>query len=66
VKNLHTENISSGFTGIDVDEKVMTRCLLCMKTLAADGMKLDKLKRRLEIIHAEFVGKTPDFFLIGK
>jgi hypothetical protein len=31
------------------------------KNLAADSMMLNKLKRYLEMVHAEYVGKTPEF-----
>jgi hypothetical protein len=33
-----------------------------MKVLEADNMRMNKLKRHLEMMHAGCVGKTPEFF----
>jgi hypothetical protein len=33
-----------------------------MKVLVMDSMKPNKLKRHLEIVHAECIRKTPEFF----
>jgi hypothetical protein len=47
-----TKYLSFGFTDIDVDGEERPRCLRCMKTLAVESMKPNKLKRNDETVHA--------------
>jgi len=49
-----------GFAYIVVDGEERPQCLLCAKILAADIMKLNKLERHTETMHAKQTGKTPD------
>jgi len=65
VRNLNAKKydikyMSFKFINIDDGEK-RPQCLYCMKTLAVDSMKPNKLKRHAETVHAECVGKTPEF-----
>jgi hypothetical protein len=50
-------NVSFGFTN-NVDGEERPQCILCTKILAADSMKLDKLKRHIETVHPEYDGKN--------
>lgn len=54
--------LSFGFTNIINDNVEKPMCLLCSKVLAADSMRPGKLKRHLETIHSEYVGKPQEFF----
>jgi hypothetical protein len=54
--------MSFGFMNTDFNGEEGSKCLFCLKILAADSTKLNKLKRHLEAVHAEFIGKTPEFF----
>jgi hypothetical protein len=51
-----------GSRNIDIIGEERPQCLLCMKILAADSMKPNKLKMDLHTAHAECFGKTPEFF----
>jgi hypothetical protein len=46
-----------GFTNIDVDGEDRLQCLYYTEILAVNSMKQDKLKRHLETVHTECVGK---------
>jgi hypothetical protein len=61
-RKCYTKYLSSAPTNIDVDGEQKPRCLLCMKISAADSMKMKKIKRHFEIVHAECVGKTFELF----
>ncbi|XP_026476390.1 zinc finger BED domain-containing protein 5-like [Ctenocephalides felis] len=54
--------LSLGFTYKIINGQERPMCLLCMNTLASDSMKPSKLKRHLEKVHADHVGKTKEFF----
>jgi hypothetical protein len=57
------QNISSlGFANIDVDGGERPQFLLCMNIFAADSMKPNEFKRRLQTVDAEYVGKRTEFF----
>jgi hypothetical protein len=38
-----------GFTNIDVDGKERSQCLLCMKILAVDSIKPNRLQKHLKV-----------------
>jgi hypothetical protein len=57
-----TKYFPFGFTNTDVDGEEGLRCLFRRTILAVDSMKPNKLKRYFKIVHAECVGKTPEFF----
>jgi len=59
-KKYDTKYLSFGFTYINVDGKERPQCLLCIKILAADSMKPNKLKWYLQTVHAGCVGKAPN------
>jgi hypothetical protein len=42
-RKCYTKYLSFEFTDINVDGKERSQCLLCMKILAADSMKLTKI-----------------------
>nr|XP_055067936.1 zinc finger BED domain-containing protein 5-like [Misgurnus anguillicaudatus] len=54
--------LSLGFTVgvVGADERPM--CVLCLKTLAADSMRPNKLRRHLETKHPKHINKPLDFF----
>lgn len=54
--------LSFGFTSNVVNGEERPLCVLCLKTLAADSMKPNKLKRHLETTHPNDVKKPLDFF----
>jgi len=57
-----TKYLSFGFTNIDVDGDERSQFLPCMKIFTADSMKPKKLKRHLETMNAESVGKIQEHF----
>ena len=54
--------LALGFTVNVVGDEERPLCLLCLKTLAADSMRPNKLKRHLETIHPSNADKPLDFF----
>lgn len=56
------EYLNFGFTCTEVNEEERPLCIICSKTLAADSMKPNKLKRHLETLHSEYVNKPREFF----
>lgn len=54
--------LSLGFTCKVINGQERPMCLLCMNTLASDSMKPNKLKRHLEKVHADHVGKARNVF----
>ena len=54
--------LSFGFTSVINDNIEKPLCLTCNKVLAADSMRPCKLKRHLQTMHSEYVGKPIDFF----
>ncbi|XP_031333855.1 zinc finger BED domain-containing protein 5-like [Photinus pyralis] len=56
------EYLKFGFTCTEVNEEERPLCVICRKTLAADSMKPNKLKRHLETLHSEYVNKPREFF----
>ena len=54
--------LSLGFTVNVVGEEERPIGVLCLKTLAADSMRPNKLKRHLKTLHPSHVNKPPDFF----
>lgn len=54
--------LSFGFTYKIINGIERPMCLLCMKIIAADSMKPNKLKRHFEKNHADYTGKTREFF----
>jgi len=65
VKNLNAENtiqsIFFAFTNISSVGEERLKCFHCMKILAVDCMKLNTLKKHLEIVPAECVEKHLNF-----
>jgi hypothetical protein len=60
------KHLSSGFTNINVDEENRPQCLFCMKILATDNIKQNKLWEHLETVHGgECVGKKHMKFSTG-
>ncbi|GFT08556.1 protein FAM200B [Trichonephila clavipes] len=43
-------------------EKKSPMCVICSKILAADSMKLNKLKTHFETLHGEYINKPREFF----
>lgn len=56
------EYLNYGFTSTEVNEEERPLCVICSKTLAAESMKPNKLKRHLETLHSEYVNKSRQFF----
>lgn len=56
------EYLNFGFISTEVNEEERPLCVFCSKILAADSMKPNKLKRHLETLHSEYVGKPREFF----
>ena len=54
--------LSLGFTVTQVDGVQRPRCVICLKTLAADSLKPCKLKRHLKSFHPGYQSKPLDFF----
>lgn len=55
--------LNLGFTSLEVDGEEKPQCVICLKVLAADSMKPNKLQRHLETLHREYVNKPRDFFV---
>ena len=54
--------LALGFTAAVVGAEERPLCVLCLKPLAADSMRADKLKRHPETTHPNHVHKPLDFF----
>lgn len=54
--------LSFGFTSVITDNVEKPMCSFCSKVLAADSMRPGKLKRHIETMHSQYVGKSPEFF----
>ncbi|KAM3838159.1 zinc finger BED domain-containing protein 5-like [Diretmus argenteus] len=54
--------LALGFTVTVVGDEERPVCVLCLKTLAADSMKPNKLKRHLETLHPAHSNKPVEFF----
>ena len=56
------EYLALGFTAAVVWAEERPLCVLCLKPLAADSMRPNKLRRHLETTHPSHVNKQLDFF----
>lgn len=56
------EYLNFGFTTTKINEEERPMCVICLKILAADSMKPNKLRRHLETLHSEYVNKPREFF----
>lgn len=54
--------LALGFTVNTVGDEERPVCVLCLKTLAGDSMKPNKLKRHLETLHHSYRSKPLEFF----
>uniref|UniRef100_A0A1A8MC43 BED-type domain-containing protein n=2 Tax=Nothobranchius TaxID=28779 RepID=A0A1A8MC43_9TELE len=54
-------DVALGFTMNTVGNEERPICVFCLKTLAADSMESNKLKRHLETLHPSYVNKPLDF-----
>ncbi len=54
--------VALGFTVTTVGDEDRLMCLLCLKTLAADSMKPNKLRRHLKTLHPNYADKPLEFF----
>ncbi|XP_040896345.1 zinc finger BED domain-containing protein 5 [Toxotes jaculatrix] len=54
--------IALGFTSTTVGNKERPQCVMCLKILASDSLKPNKLRRHLETKHPEHKDKPVDFF----
>ncbi|XP_040297427.1 zinc finger BED domain-containing protein 5-like [Bufo bufo] len=54
--------VALGFTLTTVGDEERPVCLLCLKMLAADSMKPNKLSRRLKTLHPNHANKPLEFF----
>ncbi|XP_078503445.1 zinc finger BED domain-containing protein 5-like [Lissotriton helveticus] len=52
-----------GFTCVQVNNEERPQCVICLKVLAVESMLPSKLKRHLESLHPNVVGKPREFFL---
>lgn len=51
-----------GFSCIDINNEERPQCVVCMKVLSVESMLPSKLKRHLETVHPNMVGKPREFF----
>lgn len=51
-----------GFTCMTVCNEERPQCVVCLKVLASDSLKPNKLRRHLETNHPEHKDKSVDFF----
>jgi hypothetical protein len=56
------QNVSFGFTNIDVDGEERPQYVICMEIYAVESMKPNKLKRHLDTSQTECATKTPEIF----
>lgn len=54
--------VALGFTVTTVGDEERPVCLLCLKMLAADSMKPNKLRRHLKTLHPNHADKPLEFF----
>lgn len=54
--------VALGFTVTTVGDEETPVCLLCLKMLAADSMKPNKLRRHLNTVHPNHADKPLEFF----
>jgi hypothetical protein len=54
--------LSFGFKSVAVNGEEQPQCVLCLSVLAADSMKPNKLKQRLETKHSEMKNKPQEYF----
>ncbi len=54
--------LALGFTAAVVGAEERPMCVLCLKPLAADSMRPNKLRRHLETTHPSHINKPLDFF----
>ncbi|XP_078534013.1 SCAN domain-containing protein 3-like [Lissotriton helveticus] len=52
-----------GFTCVQVNNEDRPQCAICLKVLALESMLPSKLKRHLESLHPNVVGKPREFFV---
>lgn len=52
-----------GFTCVQVNNEERPQCAICLKVLALESMLPSKLKRHLESLHPNVVGKPREFFV---
>uniref|UniRef100_A0A674NBR8 Uncharacterized protein n=1 Tax=Takifugu rubripes TaxID=31033 RepID=A0A674NBR8_TAKRU len=55
--------LSLGFTSTMIGQEERPQWVVCLKVVAADSLKPNKMKRHLETHHPEYVNKHLDFFL---
>lgn len=54
--------LALGFTSTTVGNKERPQCVVCLKVLASDSLKLNKLRHYLESTQPEHKDKPFDFF----
>ncbi|KAE8298233.1 Zinc finger MYM-type protein 6 [Larimichthys crocea] len=54
--------LALGFTAVEVGDEQRPLCVLCLRQLAADSMRANKLRRHLETSHPTHIDKPLDFF----
>lgn len=54
--------VAFGFTCTMVGNEERPQCVVCLKILACDSLKPNKLRRHLETLHPEHKDKSVDFF----
>lgn len=51
-----------GFSCIEINNEERPQCVVCMKVLSVESMLPSKLKRHLETVHPNLIGKPREFF----
>lgn len=51
-----------GFSCIEINNEERPQCVVCMKVLSVESMLPSKLKRHLETVHSNLIGKPREFF----
>jgi len=54
--------LNFGFIPAEISGEVRPQCIICMKILAADCMRPNKLKRHLDANHPYLASKSREFF----
>uniref|UniRef100_A0A1B6ISX9 Uncharacterized protein n=1 Tax=Homalodisca liturata TaxID=320908 RepID=A0A1B6ISX9_9HEMI len=55
-----------GFSCIEINNEERPQCVVCMKVLSVESMLPSKLKRHLETVHSNLIGKPREFFIRKK
>ena len=61
-KLIYSDCITYGFTRISIRGVQQLQCVICMKVLASESMKLNKMKRHLEAEHSHLKDNDRAFF----